>query len=78
MKQAPSLGQEFRDAGLGTSDDGLLSLHEDGALEELLVLEEDLDHGLRVAGEVVALPDGSPQGSRFPTASAKGNDAQPE
>ena len=49
------LAQEFHDPGLRATDDGFVAFYENGALEELLVLHEDLDNGFWVVDEVVGI-----------------------
>jgi hypothetical protein len=48
-------GQELHDPGFRATDDGFVSFYEHGALEELLVLHEDIDNGFRVVDEVVGI-----------------------
>ena len=54
-KRPPLFAEKLDDAGLWASDDGLVSFDEDGALQQLLVLHEDLDHGCRIADKIVRI-----------------------
>lgn len=54
-KRPPLFAEKLDDAGLWASDDGLVSFDEDGALQQLLVLHEDLDDGLGIIDVVIGI-----------------------
>ena len=48
-------GKKRKNALLGPADNGLFSFHNDRALQQLLVLEQDLDHRFRIIDKILRL-----------------------